>query len=214
MHADPTFPAKYLLLAGMAAPLVYAATVILGGVLTPNYSHVDQAISELTATGASRRRQLEPGFVVYNVLVVLFVVGLLFHTRHWGRLFRWGSLTVGLTGVLGLASTPFPMDPIGETATAAGILHLVTAGFLSVGTMAAMLLFGMGWWSRPDRQTWSFLTLAALAAVFVSGLLAAMAAAQGWPAMGLYERITIGIFLVWMFLTALHLWLEQLDLRR
>lgn len=34
LHADPTFSANYLLLAGMAAPLVYAATVILGGVLT------------------------------------------------------------------------------------------------------------------------------------------------------------------------------------
>ena len=96
MHADPTFPAKYLLLAGMAAPLVYAATVILGGLLTPDYSHVDQAISELTATGALRRGQVEMGFVFYNVLVVLFAVGLLFRTRHWSRMFRWGSLTVGL----------------------------------------------------------------------------------------------------------------------
>lgn len=198
----------------MAAPLLYSAVVILGGVLTPDYSHVNQAISELTATGAIRRSQLEPGFAIYNVLVVVFALGLFMRTRRWGRMFRWGSVVVGLTGFLGLISWPFPMDAVGAPATPAGIAHLVTAGLLSIGTMAAMLLLGLGWRRRPEGKVRSLLTLLALAAVFVSGLLAAIAAAQGWPAMGFYERITIGIFLAWMFLTALDLWLQQSSLRQ
>ena len=40
------------LLSGVASPLIYAFTVILGGVLWHDYSHASQAISELTAAGA------------------------------------------------------------------------------------------------------------------------------------------------------------------
>jgi len=40
------------MLAGVSAPLVYGATVALGGWLTPDYSHVASPISELITPGA------------------------------------------------------------------------------------------------------------------------------------------------------------------
>jgi hypothetical membrane protein len=46
---------KFFMLSGVLAPIIYVATVILGGLLRPGYSHVAEAISELVATGAPNR---------------------------------------------------------------------------------------------------------------------------------------------------------------
>ncbi len=43
---------RLLAVCGILAPLLYTFTVILGGVITPNYSHVANAISELIESGA------------------------------------------------------------------------------------------------------------------------------------------------------------------
>ena len=82
---------KYRLLAvcGIIAPLLYVFTVALGGILTPNYSHVSNAISELIETGAPYTMFLNPLFDVYNILIVLFAAGL-YYARNVRRSFRAG----------------------------------------------------------------------------------------------------------------------------
>jgi hypothetical protein len=54
---------KPLMICGMLAAVIYVGTVILGGFLRSDYSHMAEAISELVAVGAANRPLLsqDPG---------------------------------------------------------------------------------------------------------------------------------------------------------
>ncbi|MEO8669333.1 MAG: DUF998 domain-containing protein, partial [Bauldia sp.] len=124
------------IVAGLAAPLLYAATVVVFGNLTPGYSHVANAISELNLPDAPSRRAVDGAFVLYNLLIILFALSLRRgFVERGARVSPLAPLLLFLTGLAGLAMTTlFPMDPVGSEATFGGEMHLILAGALSVGT--------------------------------------------------------------------------------
>jgi hypothetical protein len=193
--------------AGLLAPLLYAANVAVFGGLTPGYSHVADAVSELNLPNAPFRRAVDSVFLLYNLLLILFAVSLRRQFAAVGaRVSRLAALILFLTGLFGVAmSTLFPMDPIGSTPTFGGEMHIILAGFLSVSSILAVFFFAralyrQGVWRR--LAGYSFLTFAVILA---SGVFAAIAALRSSPVMGLWERITIGAFLQWVFILALTL---------
>lgn len=194
---------RLLLFCGIAAAILYTGTVILGGLIRPGYSHLVEAISELVADGAPNRPLLSTLFLGYNILLGLFGLGLFLKVngesskRAAGLI---GSITLCLVGLAGiLMELAFPQDPGGITTTFAGNMHLVMAGIASLGTMVAVL--SMGLWFRNIAEfknyvTYSFLSLAV---IFVSGGFTAMAMANKYQYFGAIERITIGTFILWVF---------------
>lgn len=189
--------------AGILAPLLYTATVAVGAAFQPGYSHIANAISELLEAG--RGAALEPFMLLYNLLIVAFALGVAASLARRDLLFRIGARLLGFGGVLGLMMTPFPMDPIGSPATATGLTHLVIAGMMSVTSMACLLCFALAWRRQVAGGARSVYAFLSLAVVFVSGGIAAISAANGWPLMGLFERLTIGTYLAWMMVLAIDL---------
>jgi len=97
---------KLLLLSGMSAAMVYVGSVILGGVIRPGYSHMSEAISELVADGAPNRFLLSSLFLIYNLLLVAFGIGLFLGVKDRSRGRRSGfigSLALMLVGLAGVA---------------------------------------------------------------------------------------------------------------
>ena len=197
---------KLLSAAGVAGPLVYVLAVVLGGALRPGYSHMGQAISELIEAGAPNQTLLDALFVFYNLLVGAFAFRLLLWKTPVGQRFqKIGAWMLAVTSFVGLLMPLFfPMDPRGAPATSAGTVHLVLAGVSSLGTMLSILFIGL-WFKVQERldgiTLFSFLSLTI---VFVSGLIAAVCVGKASPLMGLAERITIGAFLVWVFVLAIR----------
>lgn len=193
---------KLLFWCGIVGPLLYVFTMVLGGVLRPGYSHVGNAISELTQAGAPNHWLLDPLYVIYNLCSVGFGIGILLAARRSSRAGRWAGVCLTVLGALGVLMVWFPMDPLGAPATFAGTGHLVIAGLMSLGTMIAVLLTAL--WQRhlPGQSRYVRYTVLSLGLIFVSGGLAAAMAASSHPWMGLVERITIGAFLQWEFITA------------
>jgi len=196
---------RILSVCGTLAPILYVATVALGGAIRPGYSHIAQAVSELIETGAPNKALLDALFIIYNLMVGLFGFRILFWTSHESRqMNRFAAWTLIVTAFLGLLMPlSFPMDPRGTPATFAGIMHLVLAGLTSLGTMLAILFMGLWLRKQPDLENYALYSFISLAIVFVSGGIAAASAAQVSPFMGLFERITIGAFLQWLFVLAL-----------
>jgi hypothetical membrane protein len=199
------------IVAGLAAPLVYAATVAVFGNLTPGYSHVANAISELNLPNAPLRRAVDGAFVLYNLLLILFALSLRRNFVERGaRVSPLAALFLFLTGLGGLAMTTlFTMDPVGSEPTFGGQMHLILAGALSVGTILSVYFFARSLRRRgewPRLAGYSFFTLFV---ILVSGAFAAFAAWRGAPVVGLWERITIGAFLVWIWLLSLTLALTR-----
>jgi uncharacterized protein DUF998 len=194
---------KILMLCGVAAAILYVGTVILGGWLRPDYSHISMAISELVADGAPNRSLLSSSFLVYNTLLSVFGLGLLLkaHSNSRGRISGViGSLTLLLVGLAGiLMELAFPQEPGGTAATFTGIMHFVMAGVAALGTMVAILMLAFWFKNIPALKGYVVYSLLSVAVIFLSGGLGAAAMANHSPLFGLIERITIFTFTLWIF---------------
>ena len=187
---------------GIIAPIAYAIFVIVGGAITPGYSHTAQAISELTATGSPHKLFLDFLFSAYNIMLIGFGAVFLQYVRGKqqlrlsGKLGSWCIMLIGAMGLL--TNLFFPMDPRGASATTIGIIHLILAGLLSLGTILATLLVGLWLIKQPDHKRAGIFSLIACAVIVLTGGLAAAAAATVSPIMGLLQRLTIGTFMLWV----------------
>lgn len=196
----------FLIGCGVAAPLVYLGTVVLGGIITPDYSHAAQAISELIAAGAPRKALLDALFILYNGLVIAFGIGMSVSLRGNGRRATLaGALTLTALGVFGVVMTLFfPMDLRGTPMTLTGTVHIVLAGAMSFLSILTILASGIGFRAIPKLASLRPYSLATVLVVLVTGGLAAAGAASESPHMGVYERLTIGAFLQWILVVALR----------
>ena len=96
----------------------------------------------------------------------------------------------------------FPMDAPGTPMSFAGIIHIALASVESLGSMLAIGLAALGWRAAGDFRM-ARTSMLLLGVVFVSGAAAALAQANGTFYLGAVERITIGTYELWMFITAL-----------
>ncbi len=203
---------RVLFFFGIAAPVLYVITVVLGGALRPGYSHLSMAVSELIETAAPNLLLLVILFGVYNLLLIIFAWAVGMSLRGEGAgLAVTGSVLLGVVGLLGLAvAILFPMDPRGTPATLTGILHLVLSGVTSLASIVIVLFIGFG--LRRGGGFWIYSLISAVA-VLGTGAYAALSAVQESPLLGLAERLTIGCFLQWVFVFALRLVREDMGRR-
>lgn len=194
---------KLLLLSGMFAAVVYAGTVILGGLIRPGYSHLSEAISELVAEGAPNRSLLSSLFLIYNLLLSAFGLGIFLKTKAEPRGQKsgyLGSLALVLVGMAGISmELAFPQDPGGIPTTFAGTMHLIMAGVASLGTMIGVLMLGLWFRNFSDLNGLAAYSIVSAAVIFISGGLTAAAMANNFPFFGILQRITIGAFILWLF---------------
>jgi hypothetical membrane protein len=88
-----------LAIAGIAAPLLFTTLVIVQGLLQPEYSHVSQPISALTAWPAGWIQKLN--FYVVGALMAAFAAGLNYGVRRSPRGFvAFALLVLGSIGIV------------------------------------------------------------------------------------------------------------------
>lgn len=202
-----------LLACGIAYPVTYVvANDIVAASRYPGYSRVDQAVSELSATGAPTRRFLVMMLPAFTGLTLAYGVGV-WKAAGQRRALRATGLVLAASGATGIAWLPFPMssrDVIARGAATGGDTgHLVLSGL----TIAEILaLFGAGAGAFGTRFRTYSLTCGAvvlLSGAFTARQAAKVATGQPTPRMGLYERISIGTWLQWMAALATILLREQ-----
>ncbi len=190
---------------GIAGPLLYASAAVVGGLADPGYSHVSNAVSELTASGAPNQSALIPVFALTELQKIAFGVGVLLVVRDMSRTLMASAILIAVIGVLGLGFARFPMDQIGAPTSFDGQMHIAIVSISAVLAIAAITLAGIGWRSVHNGEhlsKWSFITLTIMLG---SGLASALVVANGWPGLGGWQRINIGAFSAWQIATAVHL---------
>jgi hypothetical protein len=184
---------------------LYVITAIVGAALRNDYSHIVNAISELISNGAPNKAILDVIFNIYNVLLLVFAIGAYSALKNAPRLCRISmGILIGIQ-VLSFSWGFFPMDPLGAQATFAGTMHNVLGGIVALATIIMPLLMGLGLRKVGDFQKYAAYSFISSAIIFVSGLTGVVLAGQGVQLFGLFERITIGSYEVWIFITALKL---------
>ena len=94
------------------------------------------------------------------------------------------------------------MEAVGSAATTAGTIHLVLAGASSLLTVGTAVLYSFAF-----RREIAFRRLSAYSSATALLLILtapAAVASIGSDVMGLFERVTIGVFLVWVVVVSIH----------
>jgi len=193
---------KALLACGVLASLLYAVTNIVGALRWEGYSSASQTVSELFAIGAPSRAFLVPFALAYDVLIVAFGIGV-WQCADRRRGLRIAACLLIVGGAIG----PFwpPMHLRGDPVSLTDTLHVVFAGVVVLFNLLTIAFAATAFGVR--FRLYSLVTLGVLLAF---GALTArdgprIPANLPTPWVGLYERINIAAYLLWIAVTAIAL---------
>ena len=196
---------KSLLACGILSSLLYVAMTIFVAMQWEAYSSASQTISELSAIGAPTRSLWAVPGAIYTLLVTAFGFGV------WTSAGRIRALRIagGLILAYGALGVLWPFAPmhLRETLAAGGgtlsdTMHLVLA---SVTVLLMLLAISFAATAFGTRfRVYSLATLAILTAFGALTFLDAprIAANLPTPWIGVWERINIGVFLLWVVVLA------------
>ena len=196
---------KILLVCGILSSVLYIGSDILAAtMLYPGYSYTSQQVSELSAIGAPTRTFWIAMSYVFIPLVVAFAIGV------W--LFAGRSLSLRVTSALLFAFAVvafiwmfFPMHQPGTGTVASDAMHLIV-GVTQVLLMVLFISFGavaLGWGFR----FYSIVTIVALLGfgAIVSTQAPAIAAGHPMPWLGIIERVSVYLPVLWVLIFAVML---------
>ena len=165
------------------------------------YNRIDQAVSELSAKGAASRPFLVAMLAIWTALMIAFGIGLVM-SANGKRVLRITGGVLIAHGVVAISWLWFPMtsrqDMIRAGTASNDTGHLVLSTLTIVFILAELGFAAVAFGTR--FQVYSAVT-AVTVLVFgalVGPLAAGIPDGKGTPWMGLYERVSIGGWLLWM----------------
>jgi len=203
---------RTLYYAGFYAGIFYLIGDIVGGMITPNYNYIENAVSELIQPGTENRILLSLFLFLHALMITLFSIGILVHHPYKeSKSIYTGGILLFIVGVShAFSSNIFPMDPIGTESTFSGFIHLILVGFTVVSIFILMPLFALGFYRSIKWKSYRVFTFLCLAVIIISGIATPIAIAKNIDIMGLTERITGYTFYIWLFVLTYHLKKERL----
>ncbi len=198
---------RILLSCGIASSLLYVAMNIVVPTRWEGYSSASRVVSELSAIGAPSRPLWVVLGIVYAALLTAFGWGIWLSARGNRPLRVVGGLMI-VYGVLNLI--PWPPMHQREVLAAGGATLTDTLHILwSMGAVLFMLLamgFGAAAFGTPFRRY----TVASMTTLVIFGALTGIDAPRlqldlPTPLIGVWERINIGVFLLWVVVLAITL---------
>jgi len=193
---------KALLTCGILSSLLYVVMNILGAMRFEGYSITAQSVSELSAIGASSRPLWVALGIPYDVLVLAFGLGV-FASAYGKRALRVAGCLLIAYAVIGLPWMLFaPMHLRGEAPTVSDTMHIVFA-MVTVLVMMVAIAFAAAALGKRFR----FYSIATIALLLAFGALSGLdgpriAANLPTPLLGVWERIDIALFLLWIVVLA------------
>lgn len=198
---------QVLAICGMISPILYTAMWILGGILLPDYSHIRDDISSLTAVGAPKKRIFDSFLITSSVLLFVFYL-----VMPWGINNGQGSfvrhILFLISGFLGvLVALFFPLDEGGEITTYRGKTHLAFvfgSGFLLIIGMIVL------WFELAGVTLWtSFAMYSLISAIVALVLMIISGIFIKSSYRGLLERLGVSTFMLYYFVLALMVFLTN-----
>lgn len=204
----------------LLAPLWFALVIIIAGVLTPNYTHLLQAISELGAPGAPLAPLVNlAGFLPLGCAMMFFAFAA---PRFLASQAQKAAVAIlfGLAGAAIIIAGLFPTDPGGRRDTLVGVIHAVAG--ISLLIVAGLTPLVIGALPAPGKKNtafrcYSLITGAVLVTLFMltpNGLLPELIAWQRqllgalfplwYKYYGIHQRLFMLIYFTW---TAVFAWL-------
>ena len=206
-HASQDRLLRPLALCGIAAPILFAILVTVGGSISEGYSHVTQTVSELGGIEAEHPLLQNINFFVVGVLFIALAFGL--HRGIGGG--RGSILGPVLIGVFAISSAIgnglLPCDLSCKSESLTGSMHIVTGlgGFLA----AIAGIFVISRRLKGDPHWHSFFRFSRIASmVTLASLLIWIGvgeAAELGSVRGVLQRVFIAVLFTWTEVMAIRL---------
>jgi uncharacterized protein DUF998 len=200
---------KVLLVCGIVSSLLYAAMTIFIAMQWEAYSSASQTISELSAIDApTRSLWVLPG-AVYTALVMAFGWGVWTAAGRNPALRRAGGLILAY-GSLGFLWPFAPMHSREVLAAGGGTLS-DTMHIALGGVTVLLMLLGIGFAASAFGKRFRLYSITSLAILLAFGVLTfldapGVGANLPTPWLGVWQRINLGVFLLWIVVLATALW--------
>ena len=197
---------KVFALFAMISAVVYTFMWILGGVIVPGYSHVQNDVSSLFAIGAHRRGIFQSLAITCSVLLLFFYAALHWSTGGSGSVL--GSMFFFVAALLGvLVASFFPLDAGGLPETWRGKGHLILIALSGVLMIVGMVLMFFRLRSVDGWRGFAIFHLVS-APIMLAGVLV-MIPFTGGPYMGLVERFMVSGYQIFYFVSGLVVYLRN-----
>lgn len=200
---------RALLVGGILSAVYYAAITAFVATQWEGYSSASRTISELSAIGAPTRRLWELLCIPYTLLVIGFGWGV-WQSAGRNRALRIVAGSILAFGALGVVGWPFaPMHSRAVLAAGGGTLG-DTLHILLGGVSVFLMLLAIGFGATAFGRRFRLYSIATLVILLVFGVLTfldapGIAANRPTPWIGVWERINIGVFLLWQVVLAIQL---------
>jgi len=200
---------KALLICGVLSSLLYIAINVFVATQWEGYSVASRTVSELSAIGAPTRGLWVRLSAFYTLLVTAFGWGV-WKSAGPDRIVRAVGILLVVYGSLGLVWPFFPMHLREVLAAGGGTLTDTMHIVWSIVTVSLMLL-AMGCGASAFGRWFRFYSVASLALLVAMGVLTFLNAPRiganlPTPWVGVWERIDIAVFLLWVVVLAAVLW--------
>ena len=195
-----------LLSCGLISSLFYVAMNVIVPMQWPGYDAASQVVSELSAIGAPTRSLWVALGTVWSVLLAAFGIGVWLRGEG-DRSLRVAAGALIVSSIVGLYWPPMHLR--GAPRTLTDTLHLVwTAATLLL--MLVTITFGAAAFGKRFRH----FSLGIVATFVVFGLLTfhdsqGLVANLPTPWIGVWERINIGAYMLWVIVFAIALLWES-----
>jgi hypothetical protein len=199
---------KLLFICGILSVLLYVAINVLVPRSWNDYNCTSQTVSELSAIGAPTRPIWVWLSTLYTLLLTAFACGV------WKSAARNWPLSVAGVLMIGYGSVgilwPFVPMHIRETLAAGGATFTDTLHNALAMVTEIFYLLSLGYASRAFGKPFRLYSIVTFLGLLVFGILALLEAPgiavnKPTPLIGIWERITIGIFLLWIAVLAITL---------
>lgn len=197
-----------LLLCGILASILYVAMNIFIAMRYPGYNSATYTVSGLSAIGAPTRSLWTSLAFVYTFLMMAFGWGII-KVANDNRAVRIMGVLILAYGALGIGWHFAPMHQRDVLAAGGGTvsdtMHIVFS-FVTVFLMIIVMILGAVAFGKSFR----LYSIISLVVLLIFGILTSMEAPnidanQPTPMIGLWERINIGVFLIWVVVLAIVL---------
>jgi hypothetical protein len=195
---------KALLTCGIISSVLWIGADIVASMMYEGYSYINQSISELSAIGSPTKLFLTMTGIMYEVLLFAFGYGVL-KIGNRRRTLRFAGILLIAHAILALVSTFFPMNLRGAEMTISDIMHII---FYSIIPLLILLIIGLG--ANANGKWFRFYSIGTILILILSGALTGMASPQiaaGLPTpwLGIYERINVYGYMIWVIVLAIIL---------
>ena len=191
-----------LLICGILSSMLYVGMNVLVPLNYPGYDFASQTVSELSAIGAPTRRLWLILGSVYAVLYACFGIGV----RRFGGSNRTLRAAGGSILLMALLSVYWPpMHMRGEAFTFTDVLHIAWTMATVILMVSAIALAAI---SRGRR--FQIYSVATISVMLIFGTVTGLSSSRismnlPTPWVGVWERVSIAAFLLWVALFAANL---------